>query len=81
MRAARGSSALTASMSLRTAARTSVTVSWIAAAPSIGVESTICSTEPFNNPSSVASSNERSKTIRSLPCNNSRARNLTRLVE
>jgi len=52
----------------------------MAAAPSIGVESMICSTEPAKSPSSVASSSERSNTIRSLPCNNNRARNLSKLV-
>jgi len=79
-RAARGSLALTASISLRTAAQTSVTVSWTAAAPSIGVESRICSTGPAINPSSPASSSERSNTSRSLPCSKSRARKWTKLV-
>jgi hypothetical protein len=41
-----GSASTTASSSRRTPWRTSRTVSWVAAAPSIGVESTICSTDP-----------------------------------
>ena len=62
----------TASISFLTPERTSVAVSCTAAAPSIGVESRICSARPEISPSSVASSSERSNTSRSLPCNSSR---------
>ena len=55
--------------------RTSLTVSCVAAAPSIGVESTICSTGASSIPSSSASRKLLPSASRSLPCNSSRARN------
>ena len=79
--AASGSAASTASISLRSAERTGVAVSWTAAAPGIGVESRICSAGPEIGPSSVASSSERSNTSRSLPCSSSRARKRTNELE
>jgi hypothetical protein len=60
--------------------RTSVAVSWTAAAPSIAVESTICSASPSIRPSPLASSSERSKTSRPMPWSSSRARKRTRPV-
>jgi len=54
-------------------------VSCVAAAPSIGVESTICSTGPSTIPNSVASRSVFSSASRSLACNNNRARNLVRV--
>ena len=54
---------MTASISLRTPWRTSLTVSCVAAAPSIGVKSTICSTVPSSIPSSSASRSVFSKRL------------------
>ena len=50
-------------------------MSCVAAAPSIGVESMICSAVPSSIPSSSASRSVFSNASRSLPCNNNRARN------
>ena len=44
--------------------------------PSIGMESMICSAGPSSIPSSSATTSVFSSATRSLPCNNSRARNL-----
>jgi hypothetical protein len=66
---------VTASISLRTPNRTSRTVSCVAAAPSIGVESTICSTGPSNSPNSRASVSVFSNANPSFLCSNNRARN------
>ena len=69
VRAACSSTVATASISLLTPWRTSLTVSGVAAAPSIGVESTICSAGASSIPSPSASRKLLSSASRSLPCN------------